>query len=154
MLTGYRIYLLESCMALSKRTHIILVEDNPDDELLTIRELKNSGFTGKITCFSDGEEAFNYLTCPKKKPSLIILDIKLPKLTGIDILRQVRSQKELLATPVIMFSSSDEPSLVEESYALGANSYVVKKSHFLQSTDQINGLVNYWTKVNEPIRFI
>jgi len=141
-------------MALRKSTHIILVEDNPDDELLTIRELKNSGFRGKITCFSDGEDAFNYLTAPKKSPSLIILDIKLPKLTGIDILRQVRSQEELLATPVIMFSSSDEPSLVEEAYALGANSYVVKKSHFLQSADQITGLVNYWTKVNEPIRFI
>jgi len=141
-------------MASRKSTHIILVEDNPDDELLTIRELKNSGFAGKITCFSDGEDAFNYLTAPKKRPSLIILDIKLPKLTGIDILRQVRSQKELLATPVIMFSSSDEPSLVEEAYSLGANSYVVKKSHFLQSADQITGLVNYWTKVNEPIRFI
>ena len=141
-------------MALRKSTHIILVEDNPDDELLTIRELKNSGFMGKVTCFSDGEDAFNYLTAPKKRPSLIILDIKLPKLTGIDILRQVRSQKELLATPVIMFSSSDEPSLVEESYTLGANSYVVKKSNFLQSADQITGLVNYWTKVNEPMKFI
>lgn len=141
-------------MTLKKSTHIILVEDNPDDELLTIRELKNSGFSGKVTCFSDGEEAFNYLTAPKKRPSLIILDIKLPKLTGIDILRQVRSQKALLSTPVVMFSSSDEPSLIEEAYTLGANSYVVKKGQFLQSADQITGLVNYWTQVNEPLRYI
>lgn len=141
-------------MSTAKRAHIILVEDNPDDELLTIRELKNSGFTGKITSFSDGEQAFHYLTAPKKPPTLIILDIKLPKLTGIDILRQVRSQKELIATPVVMFSSSDEPNLVAEAYALGANSYVVKENRFLQSADQLAGLVNYWTRIHKPVTTI
>lgn len=138
-------------MAIGRHTHIILVEDNPDDELLTIRELKNSGFNGKITSFSDGEEAFHYLTTPKKVPTLIILDVKLPKLNGIDILRQIRSQKELLMTPVVMFSSCDEPCLVEEAYSLGANSYVIKEDHFLESTDQLTGLVNYWTKIHKPI---
>lgn len=138
-------------MAVGRHTHIILVEDNPDDELLTIREIKNSGFKGKITSFSDGEEAFHYLTTPKKLPTLIILDVKLPKLNGIDILRQIRSQKELLMTPVVMFSSCDEPCLVEEAYSLGANSYVIKEDHFLESTDQLTGLVHYWTKIHKPI---
>ncbi|UZE94614.1 response regulator [Alkalimarinus alittae] len=138
-------------MAIGKHSHIILVEDNPDDELLTIRELKNSGFNGKVTSFSDGEEAYNYLTHPKKQPTLIILDVKLPKLSGIEILRKVRSQKEFLMTPVVIFSSCDEPCLVEEAYTLGANSYVIKEDHFLQSADQLAGLVHYWTKIHKPI---
>ncbi|MFD2230467.1 response regulator [Alkalimarinus sediminis] len=138
-------------MAVGRHTHIILVEDNPDDELLTIREIKNSGFRGKITSFSDGEEAFRYLTMPKKLPTLIILDVKLPKLNGIEILRQIRAQKELVMTPVVMFSSCDEPGLVEEAYSIGANSYVIKEDHFLESTDQLTGLVHYWTKIHRPI---
>ena len=141
-------------MAIGKHTHIVLVEDNPDDELLTIREIKHSGFNGKITSFSDGEEAYHYLKTPKKIPTLIILDVKLPKLSGIDILRRVRSQKELSMTPVVMFSSCDEPCLVEEAYSLGANSYVVKEDQFLDSADQLTGLINYWTKIHKPITAI
>ncbi len=141
-------------MSVGKHTHIILVEDNPDDELLAVRELKKSGFNGKITIFSDGEEAFNYFTMPKKKPSLIILDLKLTKQSGIEILRQIRSQKELLSTPVVMFSSCDESALVDEAYSLGANSYVVKEHRFLQSADQLASLINYWTKIHKPITAI
>lgn len=151
LLTSSFYYIAVGIMAVGKHSHIILVEDNPDDELLTIREIKNSGFTGKVTSFTDGEEAFNFFTNPKKLPTLIILDVKLPKLNGIDVLRQIRSQKELLMTPVVMFSSCDEPDLVEEAYSLGANSYVIKEDHFLQSTDQLTGLVNYWTKIHKPI---
>jgi two-component system, response regulator len=119
---------------------ILLVEDNPNDEALTIRAFQKSHISNEITVVRDGAEALDFLFCqgeyasrdPKNQPELILLDINLPKLSGLDVLRRIRADEKLRVLSVVVLTSSREDRDIIESYQLGANSYVRKPVDFNQ----------------------
>ena len=139
-----------------KPVDILLVEDNPDHVELTIRALKGNNLLNEIYVVKDGEEALDFLfhrgkyTDEKKfpKPGLILLDIKLPKVDGIEVLRQLKGSSKLKCTPVIMLTTSDRDDEIAESYRAGANSYVVKPVDFSEFMKKVNDLKLYWTITN------
>lgn len=113
---------------------ILLVEDSIDDATLTIRALTKSGFTNKLYHVKDGAEALDYLYCngiyasrnKLKHPKLILLDLKMPKITGMQVLEKIKSDPDLKSTPVVILTSSKEDPDINKCYKLGANSYIVK----------------------------
>ncbi|MBA2492438.1 MAG: response regulator [Gammaproteobacteria bacterium] len=136
---------------------ILLVEDNPDDEVLTLRAFERHGLANEIVVARDGAEALDYLfaTGPSAQreaslPTLILLDLKVPKIDGLQVLKRLREGSRTRALPVVILTSSrEEPDLVE-SYRLGADSYVRKPvdfDHFVEAARQL-GL--YWLMLNEP----
>ncbi len=137
---------------------ILLVEDNPDDEELTLIALKKCHIANDVFVTRDGEEALDYLfgTGPfagrelKAMPTLILLDLKLPKLDGLDVLRAIRANERTRRIPVVILTSSKEQEDVMKSYDLGANSYVRKPVDFAQFLDAANQLGLYWLVLNEP----
>ncbi len=137
---------------------ILLVEDNPDDEVLTLRELKKSKIANQIIVARDGEEALDYLFGTGKyagrerpePPTMVLLDIKLPKIDGLEVLRRVRADEHLRLTPVVILTSSKEEGDRLQGYAMGVNSYVVKPVDFAQFSQAINFLGLYWLVLNEP----
>ncbi len=140
---------------MSEKT-ILLVEDNPDDEALTLRGFKRSKLANRIDVAHDGAEALAYLLGPEPPPlpTLVVLDLKLPKVDGLEVLRRVRSAERTQMLPVVVLTSSREEQDLVESYRLGANSYVRKPVDFLQFADAVKTLGLYWLVVNEvpPIR--
>lgn len=138
-------------------TEILLVEDNPDDRELTIRALRSSRVINHIRSVSDGAEALDYLYARGKyvgrevahQPRLVLLDLKMPKVSGIEVLRQIRADDRLRRIPVVMLTSSREERDLEECYALAANSYVVKPVDFEQFSAAIRSLGLYWMLLNE-----
>jgi len=142
---------------MNKKT-ILLVEDNPDDEILTLRALKKDNLANKITVARDGEEALEYLFGKNHDgndlPVLIILDLKLPKIGGIEVLRKIRSEKKTKLLPVVILTSSNEEKDLIESYSLGANSYIRKPVDFNQFLEAARQLKLYWLVLNEspPVR--
>lgn len=137
---------------------ILLVEDNPDDEALALRALKRSETGGKVVVAHDGVEALDYLFATGKhadrdaglKPGLVLLDLKLPKLDGLEVLRRMRSDERTKLLPVVILSSSREQRDLIESYSLGANSYVRKDVDFVRFSQTIQQLKSYWLSLNEP----
>lgn len=137
---------------------ILLVEDNPDDEALTLRALKKSKVANQVVVARDGEEALDYLfgtgafagRDPRETPTVILLDIKLPKIDGIEVLHRLRAKEHLRFTPVVILTSSKEERDRLQSYKLGINSYVVKPVDFHQFSEAINLLGLYWLVLNEP----
>ena len=137
---------------------ILLVEDDPDDQELTIRAFGRSKLVNELVVVSDGAEAIDFLFCQGKYndrnseelPTLILLDLKLPKLDGLEVLRRLRQNKRTRLIPVIVLTSSREEQDVIESYSLGANSYVRKPVDFVQFTDAVQQLGLYWLLLNEP----
>ncbi len=137
---------------------ILLVEDNPDDEALTLRALKNQNVVNEIIVVRDGAEAIDYLFCegdytdrvPNGNPTLMLLDLKLPKVDGLEVLRRVRSSDRTRMIPVIVLTSSDEEKDIIDSYSLGANSYVRKPVDFDQFGEAVRQLHLYWVLLNEP----
>ncbi len=137
---------------------ILLVEDNPDDEVLTLRELKKSKIANQIIVARDGEEALDFLFGTGKyagrdrqeTPTMVLLDIKLPKIDGLEVLRRVRADEHLRLIPVVILTSSKEEGDRLQGYALGVNSYVVKPVDFVQFSQAINFLGLYWLVLNEP----
>ena len=135
---------------------ILLVEDNEDDEALTLRALKKSHVLNKIEIVRDGEEALDFLFCrnkyasrnPMHTPEIILLDINLPKLSGLDVLKRIRENETTSILPVIVLTSSDEEIDIKKSYDLGANSYVRKPVDFDQFTQAIVSLGLYWMVLN------
>ena len=125
-------------MALTNDVQIVLVEDSFDDAELTMRSLKSSNFVNEIIWLKDGEEAVNYLQGKGEyedrdtsvKPKLILLDLKLPKLSGIEVLERIKKDENLRKIPVVVMTSSKENTDLERCYELGANSYVVKPINF------------------------
>ncbi len=141
-----------------KNRFILLVEDNPDDEELTLMGLKKSGIANEIYVVRDGEEALHFLFAEGEYeerdqgmlPAVILLDLKLPKLSGFEVLQQVRSNPVTRCVPVVILTSSSEEEDVLAGYKLGANSYVRKPVEFKHFADAVNQLGLYWLLLNEP----
>lgn len=136
---------------------ILLVEDNPNDAELAILAIRQAKYTGHIAHVDDGVKALDYLCgtgahadrAGSRAPSVVFLDLKLPRLDGIEVLRRMKSAENLRSIPVVMLTSSQELSDVDECYRLGVNSYVVKPVNFDDYQAMIAGLVNYWTRLNQ-----
>ena len=137
---------------------ILFAEDSIDDTILTIRALEKGGFTNKLYHVKDGAEAIDFLYCKgayvmrnfKEKPKLILVDLKMPKVSGIQVLEKVKSDPALKSIPVVILTSSQEDPDMAKCYSLGANSYIVKpvdSNKFLSSIKEI-GL--YWMVLNQP----
>lgn len=136
---------------------ILLVEDNPDDELLTLRALKKCNLANPIVVVRDGAEALDWLYLreahagrdPALEPQLILLDLNLPKIDGLGVLRAIRADPGLHRMPIVMLTSSNEDRDVIESYQLGANSYVCKPVGFDAFAQAVHQLGLYWLVLNE-----
>ncbi|MGE0704680.1 MAG: response regulator [Vicinamibacterales bacterium] len=130
---------------------IALVEDNPDDEMLTIRALKKQKVANEIVVLRDGVEALDFLLSPESPlPDLVLLDLKLPRLDGLQELRRLREEERTRLLPIVVLTSSDEERDVIEGYRLGANSYVRKPVDFSQFADAVSHLGLYWLVLNQP----
>jgi CheY-like chemotaxis protein len=133
---------------------ILLVEDNPDDVLFTRRAFRTNNINSEIVVAADGEQALRLLlpedATPPLRPSLVLLDVKLPKVDGFEVLRRMRSDPRTEALPVVVLTTSDEERDVAESYRLGANSYVRKPVIFSEFLTAANVLGVYWLLVNQP----
>ena len=137
---------------------ILMVEDNPDDEQLTLRALAKHHLTNKIHVVRDGQEALDYVFCKGKyadrlitdHPHVILLDIKLPLIDGIEVLRRIKADDRTKTIPVVMLTSSHEERDLVETYRLGVNSYIVKPVDFEQFTESARTLGMYWMLLNRP----
>ena len=136
---------------------ILLVEDNPNDEALTLRALKKSNILNPVIVARDGAEALDYLFArgayqdrkPAGNPEVVLLDLKLPKLDGLEVLRQIRAAERTKLLPVVVLTSSVEEQDLLRGYALGANSYVRKPVDFTQFVDAVKQLGLYWLVLNQ-----
>lgn len=137
---------------------ILLVEDNPQDAELTIRALKKRHLTNHLVHVSDGQAALDFLFGTgdyegrdvQHQPKVVLLDLKLPKLDGIEVLRQLRADERTKLVPVVVLTSSHEDRDVIETYQLGANSYIVKPVDFENFSEAVSNLGLYWLLLNEP----
>jgi two-component system response regulator len=140
------------------RKTILLVEDNPDDEILTRMALQENNLLNEIVVAHDGVEALDYLFGRGRyagrdlndRPQVVLLDLKLPKLDGLDVLRALRADDRTRLLPVVILTSSNEEQDLLAGYRLGANSYVRKPVDFHQFTDAVKQLGLYWLLLNEP----
>lgn len=139
---------------------ILLVEDNPRDAELTVRALKKHNLANSVLVAEDGAEALDFFFCRGKferrnftnPPKVVLLDLKLPKVSGLEVLRAVKADKRTSHIPIVVVTSSkQEPDMVE-AYKLGANSYVVKPVDFDQFLNAMSSLGLYWLLVNEPLK--
>lgn len=139
---------------------ILLVEDNPDDELLTLRALEKNKLLNEVVVARDGVQALDYLLGRGKHvgrdlsqlPVVVLLDLKLPKVDGLEVLRTIRTTQHTKTLPVVVLTSSIEDRDIIESYNLGANSYVRKPVDFQQFTEAVRQLGLYWMVLNEAPR--
>lgn len=129
---------------------IVLVEDNPDDEALTLRALKKNGIANDVVVLRDGVEALEYLLSPDRlPPQVVLLDLKLPRVDGLEVLRRLRAQAATALMPVVVLTSSVEEEDLVQSYRLGANSYIRKPVDFEQFTEAVRQLGLYWLVLNQ-----
>ena len=143
-----------------KEVEVLLVEDNVEDQELTLRALRKKNLANRVHVVSDGAEALEFLfgtgayagRGPKDAPKVVLLDIKLPKLSGIEVLKKVKADPDLRSIPIVMLTSSKEGPDIQESYRLGANSYIVKPVDFDNFADAVAQLGFYWLLANEPPR--
>ncbi len=140
-----------------KLKRILLVEDSPNDVELTLEALSEHNLANEVEVAQDGQEALDYLyhqgrfsDRPDGNPAVILLDLKLPKINGIEVLRQIRSDDKLKLIPVVVLTSSHEEQDRVESYKLGANAYVVKPVDFHAFIDAVKSLGIFWAIINEP----
>jgi two-component system, response regulator len=137
---------------------ILLIEDNPDDAELTIRALQKNNIRNELRHVQDGEEALDYLFATGKYkdrkitdiPKVILLDLKMPKISGLDILKKIKSDERTSMIPVVMLTSSKEDNDVKEGYKLGVNSYIVKPVGFDNFVKAVSEIGMYWLLVNQP----
>ncbi len=131
---------------------IALIEDNPDDEALTMRALKRNGIANHIVVLRDGVEALDFLLDPAKPaPQLVLLDLKLPRIDGLEVLKRLRSEQRTQLLPIVILTSSSEERDVIEGYRLGANSYVRKPVDFNEFSEAVRQLGLYWLVLNQPV---
>ncbi len=136
---------------------ILLVEDNPDDEVLTLHALKTNGIGNRVVVARDGAEALDYLFARgtfadrdvDDTPAVVLLDLNMPKIGGLEVLRQLRADPKTRRVPVVILTTSREEQDLVNSYELGANSYVRKPVDFEQFTDAVRNLGMYWLLLNE-----
>jgi two-component system response regulator len=137
---------------------ILLVEDNPDDEALTLRALRKNNIENRVVVARDGAEALDFLFCtgiyadrdPHDMPHIILLDLKLPKVDGLEVLRRLRADERTRLLPIVILTSSNEEQDLMEGYKIGANSYVRKPVDFNQFVEAVRQLGLYWLVLNEP----
>ena len=140
-----------------RNIHILLVEDNPDDIKLTLRALKKSNILNEVVIAEDGVDALDYLYGTGKyegrdlnvMPQLILLDLKMPKLDGLEVLQRIRTNEKTQLLPVVVLTTSSEDQDKIESYKLGANSYIRKPVDFNQFVNAVQQLGLYWLVLNE-----
>ncbi|ABB33431.1 response regulator receiver protein [Geobacter metallireducens RCH3] len=136
--------------------HILLVEDNPDDEVLTLRALRKHNIASEITVARDGVEALDFLfgtgthggRDTTTMPCLVLLDLKLPKVDGLEVLRRIRSDERTKLLPVVVFTSSNEEQDILECHTLGANSYIRKPVDFNHLSEALRLIGTYWLTMN------
>lgn len=141
-----------------KNKIILLVEDNPNDEALTLRALKKNNIKNEVVVARDGVEALDYLFGTgdyagrdiSDTPQLVLLDLKLPKVDGLEVLKQLRADRRTNLLPVVVLTSSKEEQDLVASYSLGANSYIRKPVDFNQFMQAVGQLGLYWLVLNEP----
>ena len=139
-------------------TDILLVEDNPTDAELTLRALRQANLTNPVTVVEDGPEALEYLfgtgrhsTRPNGgTPRVVLLDLKLPKLSGLEVLRRIRGDERTRSVPVVVVTSSREEPDIKEAYRLGVNSYIVKPVEFEKFVEAMSHVGMYWVLLNQP----
>lgn len=134
-----------------KSNYILLVEDNPDDELLALRALKKNNILNEVKVVRDGVEAIDHissLTNTEHLPEVVLLDLQLPKVSGLDVLKAIRSNPLTKLLPVVVLTSSDEEKDIVRSYQLGANSYIRKPVDFNQFVEAVQQLGIYWLVLN------
>jgi CheY-like chemotaxis protein len=137
---------------------ILLAEDNMDDAMLTIRALTKSGFVNKIHHVIDGVEALDFMYCRgiyasrniQKHPKLILLDLKMPKVSGMEVLEKIKSDPNFKSIPVVILTSSKEDPDIKKCYILGANSYIVKPVESDNFFQAIKGMGMYWMILSQP----
>ena len=145
-------------MPINRAMEILLVEDNPDDLELTIHALRAADVANKIEVARDGEEALDYFfgrgrfagRAEGARPSLVLLDLKLPKVDGLEVLREIRNNPDMRTIPVVILTSSREEKDLVKSYQLGVNSYIQKPVDFEQFRDTVKQLGLYWLVINQP----
>ena len=128
---------------------ILLVEDNPDDEALTLRALRRNNLRNEIVVVRNGQAALDWLDQTAVLPCVVLLDLKLPKVPGLEVLRRLRADARWGTLPVVLLTSSKEERDLIEGYDLGANSYVCKPVDFQQFTTVVSQLGLYWAVINE-----
>jgi two-component system response regulator len=140
---------------MSHTGYILLADDNPTDAELTIRALEIGGVSQQVVWVQDGEAALHYVFRQgvyaqrmSGNPKLMLLDLHMPKIDGLDVLAQIKADPKTRSTPVVIMSSSDQESDMARSYEAHANSYIVKPVDFKQFTDQVSMLGQYWTRIN------
>ena len=139
---------------------ILIVEDNSRDADLTVRSLKKNNLANNILIAKDGAEALDFFFCRGKfegrsltnPPKVVLLDLKLPKVSGLEVLKVVKADERTAHIPIVVVTSSKEEPDMKEAYALGANSYVVKPVDFEQFSNAMNSLGLYWLLVNQPLK--
>ncbi len=142
---------------MSKRLHILLVEDNPDDVKLTLRALEKNRIANTVDVARDGVEALEYLSGTGRfagrdmslTPQVILLDLKMPRMDGLEVLRRIRADERTKLLPVVILTTSSEDKDRIESYRLGANSYIRKPVDFSQFAESVRQLGLYWLVLNE-----
>ena len=142
---------------MNRSRNILLVEDNPDDVELTLRAFKESKLVNEIVVVRDGKEALDYLFCdgayagrdPASAPEVILLDLKLPKIDGLEVLRRLRADERTRRQPVVVLTSSGEQRDIITSYDLGANSFIRKPVDYAQFLEAVKHLGLYWLVLNE-----
>ena len=133
---------------------ILLVEDSMDDAELTIRSLRKNNLANNLLHLRDGEEALEFLFDPKNNalPKLILLDLKMPKVDGIEVLRKIKSDDQRKIIPVVVLTSSKEETDIIDSYKLGVNAYIVKPVEFEKFVHAVSEVGMFWMLLNQPPR--
>ena len=133
--------------------NILLVEDNPDDEALTLRALRKNNILNEVIVARDGQQALDYFfgggASTNPAPAVVLLDLKLPKIDGLEVLRRIRADQQTCLQPIVILTSSKEEQDVVISYRLGANSYIRKPVDFNQFIEAVRQLGLYWLVLNE-----
>jgi CheY-like chemotaxis protein len=133
---------------------ILLVEDNPDDEALTLRALRKNNILNEVKVARDGQEALDYFfgagASTNPVPAVVLLDLKLPKIDGLEVLRRIRADQRTSLQPIVILTSSKEEQDIVIGYRLGANSYIRKPVDFNQFIEAVRQLGLYWLVLNEP----
>ncbi len=146
-------------ISMNEPSTILLVEDNPDDEALTVRALKKSKVKNEVIVVRDGAEALDFLFArgqyssrnTNNLPQVMLLDLKLPKVDGLEVLRQVRADTRTKLLPIVILTSSKEERDLMEGYSNGCNSYIVKPVDMAQFTEAVQALELYWVLLNEKV---
>ena len=137
---------------------VLLVEDNPNDVELTLHVLRENNLANRIHVVRDGAEALEFIFCTgayaergiENAPKVVLLDLKLPKVDGLEVLKQIKTDARTRTIPVVVLTSSREERDIVTSYGLGVNSYIVKPVDFLQFTEAMRQLGFYWMLLNQP----